>query len=189
MDKKSDILRAAGALFAQFSLRKVTVDEIAEKASVSKATIYKYFDSKEEMFDKVVRMESEQLWEAVTGAVAKSTTSVEKFKAYLITKIARISDLVNLYRVTREMMNEYWPYITKVRDEFINQEKELVKGILEAGCQAGELSVDDVGLTAHVIVMSQKSLEYPWSIEGCGVSMPAYVDFLLKLVMNGIGRR
>jgi len=63
MDKRSDILEAAAALFAQFSLKRVTVDEIAEKASVSKATIYKYFDSKEEVFIQVVKAESQQLWD------------------------------------------------------------------------------------------------------------------------------
>jgi len=189
MDKKSQILQAAAVLFAQFSLRKVTVDEIAARASVSKATIYKYFDSKEEIFDQVVKAESEQLWKAVTNAVGEASSVVGKLRAYLLTKITKIHDLVNFYRVTREMWNEYWPYVDSARAEFISREKELIRGILNEGNQTGELDVGQVDLTAHTIVVSFKSMEFPWVTDTCGMPLEEYVDFLIELTMNGIGRK
>ena len=189
MDKRSDILEAAAALFAQFSLKKVTVDEIAEKASVSKATIYKYFESKEEVFEQVVKAESQQLWDAVTIAVDEALRVVDKLKAYLLTKVTKIHELVNFYRVTREMWNEYWPYVDSARAEFIAQEKELVEGILNEGNQTGELNVAKVDLTAHTIVISLKSMEFSWATETCGVPLEEYVDFLITLIMNGIERK
>jgi len=189
MDKRSDILQAAATLFAQFSLKRVTVNEIAEKASVSKATIYKYFDSKEEVFDQVVKTESHQLWVAVTKAVSTAPSVVEKLKAYLLTKITRIHDLINFYRVTREMLNEYWPYVDSARAEFIAREKEFIKDVLEEGNRAGELNVAKVDLTAHTIVISLKSMEFSWATETCGVPLEEYVDFLITLIMNGIGRK
>jgi len=189
MDKRSDILQAAAVLFAQFSLKKVTVDEIARKAFVSKATIYKYFDSKEEVFDQVIKAESEQLWDAVTKAVDEASSVVDKLRAYLLTKITKIHDLVNFYRVTREIWNEYWPYVDSARAEFIAREKELIKDILEKGNQTGELKAAKIELTAHTIVISLKSMEFSWAIESCGLPLEEYVDFLITLVMNGIGRK
>ena len=189
MDKRSDILEAAAVLFAQFSLKKVTVDEIAEKASVSKATIYKYFESKEEVFDQVVKAESQQLWDAVTIAVDEAPSVVDKLRAYLLTKITKIHELVNFYRVTREMWNEYWPYVDSARSKFIAQEKELIKDILEEGNRAGELNIAQTELTAHTIVISLKSMEFSWATETCGVPLEEYVDFLITLIMNGIGRK
>jgi len=188
MDKKSDILQAAATLFAQFSLKKVTVDEIAKKASVSKATIYKYYDSKEEVFDQVVKTESQQLCDAITEAVDEAPLVVDKLRAYLLTKITKIHELVNFYRVTREMWNEYWPYVNSARSDFIAQEKELIKTILEEGNQTGELNVAKIDLTAHTIVISLKSMEFSWATETCGVSLEEYVDFLITLIMNGIGK-
>ena len=189
MDKRSDILEAAAVLFAQFSLKKVTVDEIAEKASVSKATIYKYFESKEEVFDQVVKAESQQLWDAITKAVDEAQGFVNKLRAYLLTKITKIHDLVNFYRVTREIWNEYWPYADSARAEFIAREKELIKNILEEGNRTGELNIAKTELTAHTIVISLKSMEFSWATETCGVPLEEYVDFLITLVMNGIGRK
>ena len=188
MSKKTDILKAAALLFAQYSLKKVTMDEIAKMASVSKATIYKYFESKEEVFDQVVKAESTQLWVAVSKAVDAAPTVVEKLRAYLLTKITNFHELVNYYRVTRESFIEYYPYVDSARAEFIAHEKEFIKEILEEGNRTGELKVEQVELTAHTIVLSLKSMEFSWATETCGIPFKDYVDFLIKLLMNGIGR-
>jgi AcrR family transcriptional regulator len=44
---KESIKKAAQELFRKFGYHKTSVNEIAKKARIAKATIYKYFDSKE----------------------------------------------------------------------------------------------------------------------------------------------
>ena len=44
---KESIKKAAQELFRKFGYHKTSVNEIAKKAKIAKATIYKYFDSKE----------------------------------------------------------------------------------------------------------------------------------------------
>jgi AcrR family transcriptional regulator len=44
---KDSIKRAAQDLFRKFGYHKTSVNEIAKRAKIAKATIYKYFDSKE----------------------------------------------------------------------------------------------------------------------------------------------
>jgi AcrR family transcriptional regulator len=46
---KDSIKRAAQELFRKFGYHKTSVNEIAKKAKIAKATIYKYFDSKEDV--------------------------------------------------------------------------------------------------------------------------------------------
>ncbi|HVV54940.1 MAG TPA: TetR/AcrR family transcriptional regulator [Mucilaginibacter sp.] len=46
---KDSIKRASQELFRKFGYHKTSVNEIAKKARIAKATIYKYFDSKEEI--------------------------------------------------------------------------------------------------------------------------------------------
>ena len=48
-NKKNSILQAALQLFKQYGYNKVTVAEIADKASVSQVSIYNYFNSKENL--------------------------------------------------------------------------------------------------------------------------------------------
>src|ERR1700745_3131471 len=44
---KDSIKKAAQELFRKFGYHKTSVNEIAKRAKIAKATIYKYFDSKE----------------------------------------------------------------------------------------------------------------------------------------------
>jgi TetR/AcrR family transcriptional repressor of mexJK operon len=49
-EKKEAIIQAATTLFLQQGMQKVSMSRIASEAPVSKATLYKYFDSKDSLF-------------------------------------------------------------------------------------------------------------------------------------------
>src|ERR1700741_3205477 len=51
---KESIKRAAQELFRKFGYHKTSVNEIAKKAKIAKATIYKYFDSKEDVLHSLL---------------------------------------------------------------------------------------------------------------------------------------
>ncbi len=52
--RRQSILKAAESIFAQNGLHSTNLDEVAEKAEISKGTIYLYFDSKEDLFFSVI---------------------------------------------------------------------------------------------------------------------------------------
>ncbi len=82
--KLEKILQAAQKLFGQFGLKKVTIEDIAKEASVSKVTLYKYFRNKDDIFEEVVRFEGDQMFRAIEAAVARETDTAGKFKAHLM---------------------------------------------------------------------------------------------------------
>ena len=47
--KNEQIIAAARRLFNRYGFKKVSMDEIAREAGVTKKTIYMYFSSKEEL--------------------------------------------------------------------------------------------------------------------------------------------
>jgi AcrR family transcriptional regulator len=51
---KESIKRAAQELFRKFGYHKTSVNEIAKRAKIAKATIYKYFDSKEDVLHSLL---------------------------------------------------------------------------------------------------------------------------------------
>lgn len=55
--KKEQIIEVARQLFHQFGFKKVSMDEIARKAVVTKKTIYTYFKSKEELLKHFIQEE------------------------------------------------------------------------------------------------------------------------------------
>lgn len=58
-DKRSVILRAARKMFLQDGFSATSMDAITREAGVSKATVYAHFDSKEKLFETLIRMGSE----------------------------------------------------------------------------------------------------------------------------------
>ncbi|MBC8277479.1 MAG: TetR/AcrR family transcriptional regulator [FCB group bacterium] len=185
MNKKDVILKTAQKLFSQFGLNKVNMEEIAREARVSKATLYKYYKDKSEVFREVVRIETEQLITAIGEAVAQEATVRGKLKAHLLTKLKKIHHLINFYRVTQESWNDHWPYIEEVNDDFISKEKALVADIIQLGNERGETAVKDVEMTAHIAVVAQKSLEYSWAING-GADEEELADSMIEIFYNGI---
>lgn len=64
--KAAQILSAAAELFLQRGFEAITMDEVARTSGVSKATLYVYFASKEDLFAAVMREETrrmnDQIW-------------------------------------------------------------------------------------------------------------------------------
>ncbi len=188
-NRKTAIILAAQKLFAQFGLRKTSVDEIARGAQVAKGTIYNYFASKEEIFSAVVHHEAASLIEQIRQAVDKETDCIGKLRAYLLTKISKIRERVNFYQVTRETFNEYWPYVEGVKEEHLKAEKSIVHDILTEGNAGGELVVSDPGLVAHVIVVSTSGMEATWLLSDISISLEEFVDSTVEVIVRGVARK
>jgi AcrR family transcriptional regulator len=176
-------------LFSQFGLKKTTTDDIAKRANISKATIYRYYRNKQEIFDDVVAHEVNQLQSAITDAVEAEITAVHKLRGYLLSKMGKLRDLVNLLQITREVWSDHWPYGTEVEDQILSRQKAIVADILEFGNRTGELHVKDVELTAHLMVLSLQSVEYRWIFDTLKIPLAVYVDHMLDLIINGIKKR
>jgi AcrR family transcriptional regulator len=67
-DRRSELLELGAEVFGQRPYDEVRIDEIAERAGVSRALMYHYFPDKRAFFAAVVRAEGERLFEA-TDAV------------------------------------------------------------------------------------------------------------------------
>lgn len=52
--KREEILRAAAAVFAQRGFHRALMDEVASKAGVGKGTVYRYFNTKEDLLFSIV---------------------------------------------------------------------------------------------------------------------------------------
>lgn len=59
--KEKQIVDAARKLFYKFGFKKVSMDEIAREAGVTKKTVYTYFSSKEELFKYFIQEELDNM--------------------------------------------------------------------------------------------------------------------------------
>ena len=67
-DRRNELLALGAEVFGQRPYDEVRIDEIAERAGVSRALMYHYFPDKRAFFAAVVRAEGERLFEATSTA-------------------------------------------------------------------------------------------------------------------------
>lgn len=133
---KDSIKRAAQDLFRKFGYHKTSVNEIAKKAKIAKATIYKYFDSKEDVLHALLM---DYLKSSVDDLVHASPNEDEETHLNnLIMKTSRLS-----YTVCNEFIG--WDFIRESTNsqEFLkNLSNELEEMLVSLFSQLGTTRQD-----------------------------------------------
>ena len=131
---KDSIKRAAQELFRKFGYHKTSVNEIAKKAKIAKATIYKYFNSKEDVLHVLlmdyIRMSVNDM---INSNIHEDDE--EAHLANLIMKTCRLS-----YTVCNEFIG--WDFIresTNSQDFLKNLSNELEDMLVTAFTQLNGL--------------------------------------------------
>ncbi len=55
-EKKLEILERASAVYLQYGIKTVTMDDLARELGISKKTIYKYFDDKNDLVRSIIEL-------------------------------------------------------------------------------------------------------------------------------------
>ena len=128
--KKEQIISTAEELFQKFGFKRVTVEEICLKASVSKMTFYKYFDNKEELIKNMMTNWLNQTIDLVIQIKDLNIPFMEKIEMLLKLKQEGTA------KFSKEMLFDYInpePEMQIFMNDFYIRGKELfVKFIREA---------------------------------------------------------
>ncbi len=79
-DRRGELLRLGSQVFGRRPYDEVRIDEVAERAGVSRALMYHYFPDKRTFFEEVVRTEAEQLFEATNTPARPGQTLFDRVR-------------------------------------------------------------------------------------------------------------
>ena len=99
--KMARIKQAALDLFTAHGVGRVSMDEIAAQARVSKVTIYKYFGSKDELYAEVINLYIDETLAAAQEVLDSDIDFLEKLKFPIqsLTESAQLVSLSRLYKI------------------------------------------------------------------------------------------
>ncbi|HEY8928915.1 MAG TPA: TetR/AcrR family transcriptional regulator [Mucilaginibacter sp.] len=131
---KESIKKAAQDLFRKFGYHKTSVNEIAKKAKIAKATIYKYFESKEDVLHSLLM---DYIKSSVDDMIHSNAPEMdeESHLNVLIMKTCRLS-----YTVCNEFIG--WDFIRESTNsqEFLkNLSNELEEMLVSVFSQLNDL--------------------------------------------------
>ncbi len=150
-----EIIDAALDLFVARGYDRTHLTEVAERAGVTKGTVYLYFESKETLFQAMIREllvplveRAEQQAGSFTGATADLLRDMSRFWRDSVVN-TRLSGIPKL--IIAESGN--FPELARFYyDHIVLRGTRLVTRILERGIRRGEFRDCDVRHVAHVIM-------------------------------------
>jgi AcrR family transcriptional regulator len=155
---KESIKRAAQDLFRKFGYHKTSVNEIAKRAKIAKATIYKYFESKEDVLHALLM---DYIKTSVDELVHSNTDEDEEAHLNsLIMKTCRLS-----YTVCNEFIG--WDFIRESANsqEFLkNLSNELEELLVSAFSQlSGIRKTENFQQRIRFLIKCSKSIVFSFA--------------------------
>ena len=152
--RPAEIVAAALHLFSDRGFAATRLEDVATVAGVSKGTVYLYFDSKEQLFEAVVR-------EAITPNIARAEALVDGFEGptpdLLRGLFAFVGDVLEtpLTGVMKLIVSEAgnFPQLARMyADLVLRRAFALLRRILERGIARGEFHLMDLDATVPLVV-------------------------------------
>lgn len=192
MDKRKNrenIIVVARKIFAFYGYRKATLEEIAGATGMGKSSIYYYFTSKEDVFHAVIKTEAEIMKAKLLEATSKVSDPIEKFRQYVIVRMEIIEALANYYHAVHSDYMLNMDFVKKMRDDYDQQEIELVKKILQEGAKNNLFRIEDEELAALAITTALKGLEAPLIADKNEKLSKHRMERILHMLSYGIVKR
>jgi AcrR family transcriptional regulator len=180
------ILAGAKQLFIRFGKRKTSVDEIARAAQVGKGTVYFHFKSKEEIWDTIVGEEVESGIRRITEALEQADTAREKLRTYIQIRYKVFGEELDILNIQQGVLDELFPEITQVIEEFKTKEIEFLEEILTYGIQRGEFREVDLEPLPMILVTMFESMSEYWIKKVRLIGVEETIDNLLNVFFYGL---
>lgn len=187
--KEDAILKAAKKLITKYGYKKVSMDEIALEAGVTKKTVYSYFDSKEELLNALIRKELEKMKkeleeiEKQNGDLLLSTHE----GIYNLLKFRRKNNLFKILFEEAEVLKN-----AKLKESLNIIEQDVIsyiKSILEEAKKHGKIDVKNVDIMAFLIYKMYLALMIEWNDNYKKLDEKEIADNILQVLEKGIVRK
>jgi len=128
--KKENIRRAALELFQIFGFRKVSINDIAQKAGVSQVTIYNHFGSKEELVRDCIKSLLYSMVDKYQAIIKGDKPFQEKLEMIVLEKTDIAGQfqgelMQTIYRSDPEFIESFWQNeVTQLTIDFCEEGKE-----------------------------------------------------------------
>ena len=204
-DNRLFILEAAEKVFSQKGYAHTTVDEIAEEAQFSKATLYRYFKSKRDIFFDVIMNSFDEIVQELEELRIKDLGAGEKLKELiqlLLQAFSKKKSVSRIFYTEKDAMKKilgmnpkeplsHMSVHARIPKGFMDKGKEISQAItstIQEGIDSGEfrdMDAEDAGEILEALLrcfsFGEIFRERTFSIEKSSILI---YDFFLKGIIN-----
>jgi len=191
-ERPQEILEAAFAEFSRNGYATTTLERIAERAGVTKGTIYVYFENKEHLFISMVQEFTKAAHETVQEMYeTHEGSTVELLRAQFSFIYQHIVEDRRRREVVRMLIAEAsrFPKLAdRYYDEILRPCLEMLKQAIQRGVDRGEIRRSAI-VDSPQVVIAPIALVDLWMMmfdERQPLDLKTYFDAHFDLVLNGL---
>ncbi|MEV6345420.1 TetR/AcrR family transcriptional regulator [Actinoplanes sp. NPDC051851] len=185
-DRRTDLVRLAGDLFAEKGFRATTVREIADAAGILSGSLYHHFDSKESIGDELLSAFLEDVlagYRAATADGGDPRTAIERIVRSSTETLAR-------HRAALTMLQNDWSYFSaQPRFGYLRTAMKEIEQTwidqLERGKETGQFRADLDARLVYRLLRDILWIPTSWR-QGAGWTTDQIVEGFLSLLFDGI---
>ncbi len=191
-ERPKEILEAAFAEFSRNGYASTTLDQIAERAGVTKGTIYVYFDSKEHLFISMVRevMQASldtvhELFETHEGSTADLLHAQFSFIYQHIVEDKRRREVVRMLIAEAPRFPEL---ADRYHEEILRPCLDMLRQAIQRGMDRGEIRKSSI-VDSPQVVIAPIALVDLWMMmfdKRQPLDLKAYFNAHLDMVLHGL---
>lgn len=150
------IIEAAREVFFRDGFMPANLDEIAERAGVAKGTLYRYFESKADLYVAVLadngRVFTDKLQEAVAAADSPSQ-QLRRISRFYLEHWQRHRDYFQIFWAidNQELIGDLPSEVVDEVSKLWEQNLSFLSQVLERGVEAGEIEPCDTWEVANIL--------------------------------------
>jgi AcrR family transcriptional regulator len=191
------ILEAAETVFFRDGFKEANLDEVAEMAGVAKGTLYRYFESKAELYVAVLTRNAERFESKLASRIDPAASPADQVRELSRFYLHHYVDHPDYFRIFWALENQ--ELIGQLPESTVEEviglwrrNLALLAETLAAGVRDGCFAPNDVWETAHIlwtlangIIQSEQS---PQRRELRGGALERVFDDAVDLVLRGLSR-
>lgn len=185
--KRQQILTAAFQVFAEKGFHNAKIEEIAQVAQVGKGTVYEYFQSKNQLFQEMLKAEMTAFERTLTEELEREVSTRGK----LVILIEKNIELGNDYRpLAKIAFMETNILEGTFRDWMINLYNvrvQIIEGIIQEGINNGEIRSINPKLFTSLFYAALGALHSPFAQGDLAMEDPkSYAEEIIDYFYHGI---
>ena len=184
--KKEQIIVAARNLFTKYGYKKVSMDEIAREANVSKKTVYAYFKDKEELLKYFIFEELDKMRVAVTSIENKKLPFLEMVHETIFTVLKYKKENNFLSTITKEAQDFKNQKIIEAIKILDTEVKQYIKNKLVYAKEHKYIRDCNLDVLTFVIYKVYMALIFESELDSTNIDEKDISNEVFEILKNGI---
>lgn len=152
MRRWQQLLKAGAVFFAKKGYYNTSIEDLAEEAGISKATVYHYCKSKDEFFFAILEQGLEDFTKLLDRAMENTGTSLEKLSALVRTYIQFYLDKPEVFHILTREVRVMEQKLDLVPPNLFQLLEERIEQIIAYGIKQGEFRDLPPLVSAHAFL-------------------------------------